>query len=285
MSALRQALAAGSFVTTAEVTPPKGPDPAHFLERASLVRPFVTAINVTDNQGANMRISPLAAAALLLREGHEPIMQLTCRDRNRIALQSDLLGAAALGVTNLLALTGDDISFGDHREARQVFDIDSVQLLQVIRALNSGVDASGRRLEGNTAFFCGAAAAPEAEPFELSCFKIEKKIAAGVQFFQTQAVFDLERLARFADFVRPSGVKVIAGVLLIKSAATARFINRAIPGLTVPESLVAELESSADPLATGVEAARSLVAGCREICDGVHVMPLGREDLVPEILA
>jgi methylenetetrahydrofolate reductase (NADPH) len=285
ISSLQAALEAGRFVATAEVCPPKGSDCSGFLARAAALKGIVDAVNVTDNQGANMRISPLAASALLLREGIEPVLQLTCRDRNRLALQSDLLGAAALGVTNVLALTGDHISGGDHPGGKPVFDIDSVQLLKIVSRLGDGFDAAAKPLEGTPAFFAGAAAAPEAEPFEVTLFKVEKKIAAGARFFQTQAVFDPEKLARFADFVRPSGVKVIAGIFLLKSAGMARFVNRNIPGLTVPDTLVEELERAADPLAAGVEAARRLVRACRDICDGVHVMALGREELIPEILS
>ena len=282
---LQEQLAAGRFVVTAEVCPPKGCDVPEFLARARAVAAVVDAINVTDNQGANMRISPLAAAALLVREGIEPVYQLTCRDRNRLALQSELLGAAALGVRTVLALTGDHIACGDHRGAKPVFDLDSVQLLQAIARLNEGRDLSGAPLDGSPAFFAGAAAAPEAEPFALSLLKLEKKAAAGARFFQTQAVFSAEKLAAFVAAVRPLGVKVIAGILLLKSAGMARYVNRHIPGLTVPDELIAELEQAAEPAAAGVTIARRLVAAARECCDGIHVMAMGREDLIPEIVA
>jgi methylenetetrahydrofolate reductase (NADPH) len=284
-SSLQSLLESGRFVATAEVCPPKGSDCTGFLARAAALKGSVDAVNVTDNQGANMRISPLAASALLLRAGIEPILQLTCRDRNRLALQSELLGAAALGVTNVLALTGDHISCGDHPEGKPVFDIDSVQLLEIVSRLNSGTDAAGRTLEGKPFFFAGAAAAPAAEPFDLAMFKVEKKIAAGARFLQTQAIFDPDKLIRLTEAVRPSGIKVIAGVFLLKSAGMARFVNRNIPGLTVPDHMEEELDRATDPLAAGVEAARRLVKECRDICDGVHIMALGREDLIPAILA
>lgn len=283
-SRLQQKLMKGRFVLTAEVCPPKGCDCSEFLEKARRLAPLVDAVNITDNQGATMRISPLAAAALLMREGIEPIYQITCRDRNRLALQSDLLGAAALGISNVLALSGDHISFGDHRAGKPVFDLDSVQLLQAIRGLGEGQDMAGKRIAGSPAFFVGAAAAPEAEPFELTTFKLEKKVAAGASFFQTQAVFDPERLALFTEAIKPLQVKVIAGILLLKSAGMARYVNKNIPGLKVPAALIEELEQAIDPLAAGVDIARRLAAACKPHCHGLHIMAMGREDLIPEIL-
>ncbi len=284
ISGLQNKLDTGTFVITAEVCPPKGCDCNDFIARAAALREMVDAVNVTDNQGANMRISPLAAAALLVREGIEPILQLTCRDRNRLALQSELLGAAALGVHNVLALTGDHISFGDHRDAKPVFDLDSVQLLRTIAVLNAGKDLAGSALHGAPAFYPGAAAAPDAEPFELSLLKLEKKCAAGARFLQTQAVFDPQRLAMFSAAVRPLGMKVIAGILLLKSAGMARYVTANIPGLKVPAHLVAELDGAANPAAQGVEMARRIIADARPFCDGVHIMAMGREDLIPEII-
>jgi len=284
ISRLQQKLEGGEFVITAEVCPPKGADCSQFLAGARALRGIVDAINVTDNQGANMRISPLAASALLVREGIEPICQLTCRDRNRMALQSDLLGAALLGVRNILALTGDHISFGDHRQAKPVFDLDSVQLLQAIAGMTEGKDLSGNPLHGVPEFYAGAAAAPEAEPLAPSLLKLRKKAAAGARFFQTQAFFDPERLRFFVDTVRPLGVKVIAGIFLLRSARMAKFVTANIPGLKVPEPLVEELRSATDPVAAGVEIARRLAMEARDCCDGIHVMAMGREDLIPEIV-
>lgn len=282
-SNLQSTLARGEFVVTAEVCPPKGCDTRLFLQQSRNLRGIVDAINVTDNQGANMRISPLAASVLLLREGIEPILQLTCRDRNRLALQSELLGAAALGIRNILALTGDHLSFGDHKEAKTVFDLDSVQLLEAIKCLENGADLSGKSLAGSPIFFSGSAAAPEAEPFELTIFKLRKKAAAGASFFQTQAVFNTDKLHRFSDSVKPLGVKIITGILLLKSAGMARFINKNIPGLRVPDELIAELENSANPAATGVEIACRLARAVKPWSDGVHIMAMGREEVIPEI--
>lgn len=284
LSILEQKLAAGNFVITAEVCPPKGCDCTAFIRHAEALSGMIDAINVTDNQGANMRISPLAASALLLKSGIEPILQLTCRDRNRLAIQSELLGAAALGIRNILALTGDHISFGDHKEAKAVFDLDSVQLLKCMQSLASGVDMSGKRLAGVPYFFAGAAAAPEAEPFELTLFKLQKKATAGARFFQTQAIFDSGKLARFSEAVAPLGVKTIAGILLLKSAAMAKFINKNIPGLKIPEEIVQELTDSSDPAATGLEIACRLAREVKAHVNGVHIMAMGREEVIPEIV-
>ena len=283
-SKLQQKLDAGEFVVTAEVCPPKGSDCAEFLEKAANLKGYVDCINVTDNQGANMRISPLAAAALLVRSGIEPIFQITCRDRNSMALESDLLGAAALGVVNVLALTGDHISFGDHRQAKPVFDLDSVQLLHAISQLCAGRDMSGNPLHGVPLFYPGAAAAPEAEPFPLTVFKLEKKVKAGARFFQTQAIFSPEKLSVFRDAINHLDVKIIAGVLLLKSAGMARYVNEHIPGLTVPAGILAELENAPSPIGKGVEIARRLIGELRPFCDGIHIMAMGREDLIPEII-
>lgn len=284
-SHLARTLGADKFVITAEVAPPKGCDVSSFMRDATSVAPFVDAVNVTDNQGANMRMTPLVAAGMLVREGIEPILQLTCRDRNRLALQSDLLGAAALGIRNILALTGDDIGCGDHPQGRAVFDLDSVLLLQAIEALNRGTDMNGASLAGPTGFFVGAAAAPEVEPFVATRPKLVRKALAGARFFQTQAVFDPQRLALFCDAVRPSGVRVIAGVLVIKSARMAEFINSHIPGLKVPQVVIERLKGAADPAAEGVRIASELAVQCRDICSGVHIMAMGRDEVVPEIVA
>jgi 5,10-methylenetetrahydrofolate reductase len=283
MSLLQQQLAAGRFVVTAEIAPPKGVDTAAALATARALRD-VTAVNVTDNQGANMRMAPLAMAVLLLREGIEPILQMTCRDRNRMALQSDLLGAAALGIENLLLLSGDHPRFGDHPGARPVFDLDSVQLLQGVRELMAGRDLSGRSLSGIPRFFPGAAATPEAEPLELMFQKYSKKVAAGACFFQTQAVFDIPRFEFFMEEARPLKAPVLLGVLLLKSARMARFLNANIPGVRVPEPLIERLEAAPQPIDEGVAIARELVACARRHCQGVHLMTLGGEERIPEIL-
>jgi 5,10-methylenetetrahydrofolate reductase len=284
-SHLQTKLEQSAFVVTTEVCPPKGSDCAHFISTARELAPLVDAINVTDNQGAHMRISPLAAAALLQREGIETVFQLTCRDRNRLALQSELLGAAALGVRNVLLLSGDHISFGDHKGAKGVFDLDSVQLIDTAARLNRGEDLGGKKLHGAPSFFIGAAAAPEAVPFELTLFKLRKKIAAGAHFFQTQAVFSPEGCRNLCQALAPQGAKIIGGILILKSAGMARFINAHIPGLNVPEEIIAELEESPDPAATGIDIACRLAMELRHVCHGIHIMPMGQEQGVRAVVA
>lgn len=283
MTRLRQQLTAGEFVITAEIAPPKGIDIAAVLGEARLLS-GLAAINVTDNQGANMRLSALAMAALLQREGLEPVLQMTCRDRNRMALQSDLLGAAALGVKNLLLLSGDHARFGDHPEARSVFDLDSVQLLGVVADLAQGRDMAGKPLRESPEFFPGAAVAPEAEPFELMFQKAAKKAAAGARFFQTQAVFDAGRLVSFMDSAQALEVPVLCGILLLKNAAMARFLNHNIPGVRVPTALIDRLETARSPLEEGVAIAREMVMAARDCCQGVHLMTLGHAERIHDIL-
>jgi len=239
---------------------------------------------VTDNQGANMRMTPLLVAGMLCQNGIEPVLQLTCRDRNRLALQSDLLGAAALGVENILLLSGDHARFGDHPEARSVFDLDSVQLLQTVNNLQQGCDMVGKPLAGAPQFFSGAAVSPESEPFELMFQKYRKKVDAGAQFFQTQAVFDGVRFEKFMVEADKLGVPVLAGILLLKSARMARFLNENIPGVRVPETLIARLEKANDPIEEGIAIAKETVATARKCCQGVHLMTLGYEERIPEIL-
>ena len=284
MSLLERHLAAGQFTVTAEVAPPKGVDLAPVLAVAARLQ-GVTAVNVTDNQGANMRLCALVLAGELQRRGIEPVLQVTCRDRNRVALQSDLLGAAALGIENLLILSGDHSKFGDHPDARPVFDLDSVQLLDVVAGLMRGFDMAGRPLAGTPRFFPGAAVNPAAEPFELVVQKIRKKAESGACFLQTQAVFARGELERLQATATPLGIPVLAGVLLVRNAKMARFLNANIPGMRVPEEVVGRLDGAADPLAEGVAIAREAVGWARELCQGVHLMTLGHEALIPEILA
>jgi 5,10-methylenetetrahydrofolate reductase len=273
------------FVITAELAPPHGSDMGAFLRMAEIVAPHVDAINVTDNQGANMRMSPLTAAAFLVREGLEPIMQITCRDRNRLALQSDLLGASAMGIHNILALTGDHIGCGDHGQGRAVFDLDSVLLLQTIQGLNEGRDINGKPLDGRTTFFVGAAAAPEVEPFVVTRPKLAKKARAGASFYQTQAVFDPQRLGMFCSTVEPMGSKVIAGILVLRSVKMAEFINRNIPGLKVPPAVVERLARATDPAVEGLRIAIELAKECRTISHGIHLMAMGRDEVVADIVS
>jgi 5,10-methylenetetrahydrofolate reductase len=209
---------------------------------------------------------------------------MTCRDRNRLALQSDILGAWALGVKNILVLTGDDVSFGDHRGAKAVFDLDSVQLVGAVKTLNSGVNLNGKELRGATDFYLGAVVAPEADPWEPESIKFEKKIEAGARFFQTQAIYDMDKFKRFFEASRRFGVKVLGGILLIKSAKMAHYLNKNVPGVNVPAKLIEELEGAPDQLEKGIEIAARQVKELKGFCHGAHIMAISQEESVVKII-
>jgi methylenetetrahydrofolate reductase (NADPH) len=284
VSGLRDALEAGRFVVTGEIAPPLGTDLSAMRRSVEMLAPVCDALNVTDNQGASLHLSSLAASKVVLDMGVEPIFQQTCRDRNRLALQSDLLAAWTLGLENLLAVTGDDPRGGDHPAAKGVFDVDSTQLLQIAAGFNEGHDMLGRELAGGTDLYLGAAMFPEAEPWDVQRMRIEEKVAAGARFFQTQAIFDLNKLARAVDAAHEVGAKVIAGVLVLRSPRVIDFINRRLAGLMVPPHIAHRIASAADPAAEGVRLATEQAAAMRGIADGVHVMPLGLDAAVPGIV-
>ena len=284
MSRLRDALERGEFVVTGEVAPPLGTDMAAMRKSVAVLGPSCHALNVTDNQGATLHLSSLAASRTVLEMGFEPIFQQTCRDRNRLALQSDLLAAWTLGLENLLVVTGDDPRGGDYPAAKGVFDLDSTQLLAVARGMNEGHDMQGRELAGGTGFYLGAAAFLEAEPWDVQRERALRKIETGAAFFQTQAVFDIDKFARSAADLRPTGVKLIAGILLLKSPRVVKFINERLAGLMVPDHIAERIERASDPLAESIELAIEQVRALREIAHGVHIMPLGGDDAIAEIL-
>jgi methylenetetrahydrofolate reductase (NADPH) len=273
-----------AFMVTSELTPPKGPNYEDAIKAADKMAPFVDAINVTDGQRAVMRMGSLPLCHLLVERGIEPVFQLTCRDRNRIALQSELLNAFALGVKNILCLTGDHISLGDHPDAKQVFDLDSVSLLWAAQKLNSASDLQGNALNASTKLCTGAVVNPNASPIEPQLLKMERKIQAGARFFQTQAVFDISKLEPFAQLAHDMNVPLLIGVLLLKTPAMAKFINKYVSGVYVPDNLIAELENSKDPTRSGIEMAARIINEAKEVCQGAHIMTGGREELVKEIL-
>jgi len=278
-------LQSGKFMVTSEIGPPKGIDTRQLLEDAELIRTRVDAINVTDLQSSVMRLGSLAVCFLLKQKGFEPIYQLTCRDRNRLALQSDILSAGALGIENLLLLTGDHPSLGDHPEAKPVFDLDSVQLLQVVKKLQEGSDMQGNKLIGEPPKFClGAVVNPGADPLEPQIMKMEKKIAAGAEFFQTQAVYDLKVFENFLNKTKHLKTKIMAGIVLLKSAGMARYMNKNVAGVCVPDSLIKEMEETKDKTAQSVEIASRLIKELRPLCAGVHIMPIGWDKIVPKVL-
>ena len=285
---LRTLLAEGKFVITAEVAPLKGTDTAETVEAAESLRGKVTAINVTDQQSSVMRLGSMVTCHLLKEKGLEPIFQMTCRDRNRIALQSDLLSAWVLGIENVLAITGDVPSLGDHPQAKPVFDLDSVQLLWVIGKLNEGHDMVGNELKGKPNFFPGAVVNPGADTeasLELQIIKMEKKIKAGARFFQTQAIYDVSSFARFMKRVEGFKVPVLAGIIPLKSVGMARFMNKNVAGIFVPEALIKKMAEAKDKTQTGIEIAANLIRELKDVCQGVHIMPIGWESKVPQILA
>ncbi|XKI45123.1 methylenetetrahydrofolate reductase [Altericista sp. CCNU0014] len=285
-SILKTAIQSRDFLITAEVAPPKGGNPQHMLEQALHLKSRVHAINLTDGSRAVMRMSSLAAAILLQQHGLEPICQMACRDRNRIALQADLMGASALGIGNILALTGDPIAAGDYPKARAVFDLESVRLLQTIQKLNAGLDANDKPLpDGAVQLFAGAAIDPQLASWSSLQRRFERKIEAGAQFFQSQLIVDFDCLEKFmTQIAAPYGKPVLAGIFLLKSAKNAHFINRNVPGVTIPDWVIARLEKAADPLQEGIAIAAEQVRAAADLCQGVHMMAVRREDLIPPIL-
>jgi 5,10-methylenetetrahydrofolate reductase len=284
MSRLRDDLEAGRFVVTNEVAPPLGTDLGGMRRSIETLGPVSTALNITDNQGATLHLSSLAASRVALDMGHEPIFQQTCRDRNRLALQSDLMAAWTLGLENVLFVTGDDPRNGDHPSAKGVFDLDATQMIAVGAGMNDGHDMLGRDLDGGTGFYIGAAMFPEAEPWPIQRTRAEQKVMAGARFFQTQAIFDFDKLARAAEAMHAVGAKVIAGVIVLRSARTIDFINNRLAGLMVPDHIAERIRGAADPKEEAIDLAVEQVRLSRELADGVHVMPLGLDDRVPEIL-
>ncbi len=275
----------GNFVLTSEIGPPKGIETARLLEDAELVRTRVDAINVTDLQSSVMRLGSLAVSALLKQKGFDPVFQVTCRDRNRLALQSDILSAASWGISNILALTGDYPTLGDHPEAKPVFDLDSAQLLEVIRMLQAGTDMKGNKLDGVSPKFCvGAVVNPGADPLEPQIMKMEKKIAVGAEFFQTQAIYDVKIFENFLTKTKHLKVPILAGIVLLKSAGMAKFMNKNVAGVSVPENLIKEMESTKDKVAQSVDIAARLIKELKPMCQGIHVMPIGWDKVVPRVL-
>jgi len=284
---LQPVFEAGRFVVTAEVAPPKGTDTTEIEEVAELLRGRVDATNVTDQQSSMMRLGSLATCHLLKEKGLDPVFQITCRDRNRLALQSDLLSAYVLGIENVLAITGDLPLLGDHPQAKPVYDLDSVQLLWVIKRLNEGYDMVGNELKGKPNFFPGAVVNPGANTraaLELQLVKMEKKIEAGARFFQTQAIYEPDAFAKFMRRVEGFNVPVLAGIIPLKSAGMARFMNKNVAGVFVPEELIEKMAEAEDKTQTGIEIAANIIRELKGMCQGVHIMAIGWEKKVPAVL-
>jgi methylenetetrahydrofolate reductase (NADPH) len=289
VSLFKKTLESGKFTVTSEVAPPKGTNLEKMKHHIELLQNKVDGINVTDHQSSVMRFPSLGGALLVKEMGGEPILQMTCRDRNRLALQADLLFAYSRGISNILCLTGDSILMGDHKEAKGVFDIDSSQLLATIRKLEKGKDIGGNDLDGSVSFCAGAIVTPEANPLEPQLIKFEKKVEAGAEFVQTQAVYDLELFKHFMEYARQFPIKILAGVILLTSAQMARFMNKNVAGVNVPQNLIEELAAAPKGRAIekGIEIAGRMIKKIRKekLCAGVHIMAIGREELVPEIMS
>ncbi len=286
MNRFCNAVKSGEFLITAEVAPPKGANPTHMMKMAEALRGRVHAVNITDGSRAVLRMCSLAAAILLKNQGIEPICQVACRDRNRIALQADLMGASALGIHNILALTGDPVKAGDHQNAKSVFDMESVRLLQMIAKLNQGLDWNDQPLtNGPTDLFVGAAVDPQSPSWSGLKRRFKRKLLAGSQFFQSQLISDFDKLEKFMNQIAVDSNKpILAGIFLLKSAKNAAFLNKYVPGVDISEHIIKRLANAEKPLQEGMKIAAEQVQMASKICHGVHLMAIKREDLIPQIL-
>lgn len=287
MSNLQKALESGKFAVTAEMAPPKGCDFTHQLECAELVKGRVDAVNVTDFQSASLKASSIGLCIKLKQAGLEPVLQMTGRDRSRMAIQGDFLAAAAFGIENILTLTGDHTTVGDCKDSKPVFDLDSVSMLTAAKQLESGVDCGGNALAGTPpTFFLGSSATPEYDPLELHMYKFAKKVAQGARFFQTQGVYSVEPFKRFMDLASKYDCYVLAGIIPLKSAGAARYMNKNVPGINVPDDIIARLKGSENAAAEGILIAAEMIDTLKSqgLCHGVHIMAIGAEENVPKIL-
>jgi 5,10-methylenetetrahydrofolate reductase len=284
----REVLKSDRFVITSEIGPPKGTNIEKMLHHIDLLKDKVDALNVTDHQSSVMRFPSIGGCLAIKERGGEPILQVTCRDRNRLALQAELLFAYTRGIRNVLCLTGDAVVVGDHKAAKGVFDLDSAQLLKTIRQMESGRDLGGNELDGAVEFCAGAIVTPEANPIEPQLIKFEKKVEAGAEFFQTQAIYDLDKFAKFMEYARQFPVKILAGIILLVSARMATYMTENVPGVFVPQNLIDELAAApkGEAINKGIEIAGRMIATLEKesICHGVHVMAIGKEEVVPDIL-
>jgi len=288
---LEKVLESGRFAVTAEAGPPKGASAAVVQRKGDLLHHCCDAVNVTDNQTAIVRMSSLAGCSLLRQQGIDPVMQIVCRDRNRIAIQSDVLGAVALGIGNILCLSGDHQKFGNHPEAKGVFDIDSTQLIQTLKNMRDEKKfLSGEELSGEVPLFIGAAANPFADPFEFRVTRLAKKIKAGADFIQTQAVYDVAKFARWMEMVTEQGLDkkthILAGVIPIRSAGMARFMRDYVSGVSVPDEIVTKMEEAKSAKEEGARIILEIIEQLKEIpgVHGIHIMAVAWEDIVPEIV-
>ena len=285
-SRFRNAVTNREFLITAEVTPPKGGNPARMVDVAQQLKNRVHAVNITDGSRAVLRMSSLAASVILLNKGIEPVCQVACRDRNAIGLQADLMGASALGIINILALTGDPVKAGDHKKSKPVFELESVRLLKLISKLNQGIDFNDKKLPDEPLdLFVGAAVDPQLKSWTSLQKRFERKLEAGAQFFQSQMITDFDKLDKFMNQIASATDKpILAGIFLLKSAKNAQFINKYVPGVDIPDSIIDRLDKATDPLQEGIAIAAEQVKLAKTMCQGVHLMAVKKEELIPEIL-
>ena len=284
MSKLSEGIQAGRFMVTSELNPPKGTNLEPMFERAESLKDYVDAFNITDSHAAKMTISPLATAHLLMDRDIEPIMQMTSRDRNRIALQGDLLGASALGIPNIVFMGGDKPEIGDHPEATGVFDLMSNDVLDAARRLSAGKDLHDNELNGAPDYYLGAVVNPGATDLDIEIGKMNAKINAGAQFLQSQAIYDASSFERFMNRVDGLNVSILAGIILLKSAKMAKYMTENVPGIDVPDALIQEMENAENRGQTSVEIAARVINQIKPMCQGIHIMPLGWEDKIPALL-
>ena len=285
---IQEVLESGKFLVSGEIGPPKGPDIEEVIHHVDLLKDIVHAMNITDNQSSVMRYPSLATALIILERGGEPNLQITCRDRNRMSLENELLFGYTRGVRSVLCLTGDSVPVGDHKDAKSVFDLESVQLLNMIRSMEAGMDLGGNEMNAPVKFYKGAIVTPEAQPIEPQLIKFEKKVEAGAEWFQTQAIYDMDNFAGFMKTARQYPIKMQAGLVLLTSAGMAKYMNKNVPGVVVPDDLIEEMSGAEK--GKGIDVGISIMARhikrIREenLADGVHIMAIGREDVVPRIL-
>ena len=284
MSKLAEALSSGRFVVTCELNPPKGVDLDSLYEKAETLKGMVEAFNITDSAASRMTMAPLAVSHLLLDRGIETILQITGRDRNRIALQSELLAAGALGITNLLCMSGDPPGGGDHPDAKAVFDLGAVELLRATQSLQSGTDIAGNALKGTPGFFAGAVANPGAPDLDKEIQRMEEKAEAGAAFFQTQAVYDPRSFEGFMNAAQRLNVPILAGLIILKSANMARNLNANLPGVHVPDDIITAMESADNRQDESVQISARIINEIKHMCSGAHIMAIGWESRIPQIL-
>lgn len=284
MARLAEVLDSGKFAVTCELNPPKGVDLTGLYEKAAVLKDIAVAINVTDSASSRMTMGNIAVAHLLLDKDIEPIIQITCRDRNRLALQSELLAAYGLGITNMLFMSGDPPGGGDHPEAKAVFDLSAPELLAAAHGLVLGKDMAGNELNGSPKLFTGAVVNPGADDLDVEIGRMEEKIKAGARFFQTQAVYDPQAFEKFMGRVEGFGVPILAGVIVLKSPNMARYLHDNVPGITIPPTLINEIERAHDRRVAGISISTRIIKAVRDLCQGVHIMAIGWESSIPDIV-